>query len=335
MYAKRFAWIAFVLFAILLSACSLGLGSSSTPTAVPTALGESAPQQPASNLPVVTYAPPAQSFALIDNELMIGVSYNLTEEKEYDIVTPANSSSTIAAGHMTIDGQQFTEDKKGTMINIVLVVCRQQPEPCHNKVSGFVGGNANVTTLFAGYEDPNKTAFDAVIRGFDPKNCGDHGCNTVKYTEWGKPTVTFTRESKPSQADMKVEPVKAAVQVAVMGAPDGKVIMLGQQIVGHMFNLSGKDQWIGVTEGLGTIVSCPSGCTLHNVSVPAGQTAVLLGNDGDKNTPSDLNWTAAAEGDNMTVTMVTAGSVKSFAPDSFIGIYSTGQSKQMTKNDLP
>ncbi|MEK7577455.1 MAG: hypothetical protein AAB492_02430 [Patescibacteria group bacterium] len=331
----------------LLTAC----GGTAAPVAVqpPAAIEAPVVEAPAATeapaaatsleLTVVTYEPPAESFGLISEDLMIGVSYNLTEDRPYEVITPAQSVSTIAGGTFEVDTLKVSTDKKGTVGNIVTVVCRSEKDPCKNTVKNFVAGNVNVTTVFAGNESPNITTFSAVSNMFklESKNCGDAACLIVNRHELGGDVKSFKTDSQPAGAkDMDLEPFdEISVQVAVVGAPEAKTVLLGQQVVGHRFESSGDKKFFGVSEGSATIVECPTACVLQGVSIAKGNTAVLFGSDPDANTPADLNWTAKANGQNMIVTLLTTYDYSMFLPDNFTAIYADGSSKEMNKSDLP
>lgn len=278
---------------------------------------------------VFLYTPFTTAVPLIDNDLMIGVRFDLTDDKPYRIVTPPQSVSTVACGNCAVDTMEVSTDEKGTVGNTIVIVNRSTSENMVNTVHSFNAGNIAVTTVFAGNESPNTTALSSVLNMFEAKNCGN-GCLTSNMYEFGTTHMaSFKSTDKPTEDQMGIEPMSDIVVNIVAGETSASIIKVDKVIVGYMFHLSGERQSVGITEGSVTLITCNDDCVIQGTDIAAGETVGLFYYLNDFTTPNDHNWTAVVSGTNMDVTILTTEDFQALLPESYLEMSMDGKTKEV------
>ncbi len=283
------------------------LGQTAEPTVEPTF----EPTDVEEELKTVTYTPPEKSVPLISNGELIGVFFVLNETPPQTIPSPYQSTTLIALGNGKVGDIKVSTDEKGTIGNIVTVLCDIE-DGCQTEVQDYTPGHVGVTIIFAGKENPVDTVTNAVANMFTAPNCGASGCKTVNFYQ-GLDQETFTE--KPASVKLTIPWKKATAQTAVIGEPpkDAKVIKIGTQVVGHSYVISGNDLAVSVPEGLGgTILYFPDGGELDWEKVNKGAIRWLKGSLSDSSTPDDLNQTVYVSGKGVEVQMIYIADLKSF-----------------------
>jgi len=294
-----------------------------TVTPVPTLVATSTPQPTATTVALaagktcparVEIKAPSNAYLNEEDGVKYSVSYVLNEKKSYDVEVPCGATITLAFGNAKVDGQEFTaREDQG---NVVYSTC-DQLAGCSYTVSDFTVAHVGVTITYPGAEEAQLTVFNAVGNMFDPSNCGGSGCDKVFLTD----IDTADRHifaKRPKRVDIEVNDFTVQISEAVeVGLPNqlAEPLFYKGKAVGHTYFLSGESpQYVGVpetTERLlvlghktGTVIYCPESCYVDGVYLKNSSVAMLLGNEGDNDSPSDLNWTTKIEASDVLTVQV-------------------------------